>query len=435
MKRFRDPNWTLILLFLGIIACVPVTQTLMEVGQENGLSALELLSELPTSANLRTYERNLEKANWAGRLTRPWLQFAQFAWLKHGGEKVVLGSPGWYFYKPGLNYMLARPTRHLGRATNDPVAAIVDFREQLAAQGIHLLVMPVPNKESIYPDRLNSSAQPPRGILAPRTQEVLEGLRAAKIEVVDLFQEFREARRQGDSQAPLYLAQDTHWSPAGVALAAKAVARRLTALGWIQPGRVEYNERTAPVQRLGDILRMMQAPVIERSLKPENVSATQVVRAENAQPYQDEADAEILVLGDSFMRIYQEDQPNAAGFIAHLAKDLKQPMMSLVNDGGGSTLVREELCSRPMFLQKKKVVLWEFVERDIGIGLKGWQRTPLSILSPRPSGRLEEASGRAQSPRGVKLSGTVLCSRKASRPATFVLSFTRFEGFDRAGTR
>jgi hypothetical protein len=55
-------------------------------------------------------------------------------------------------------------------------------------------------------------------------------------------------------------------------------------------------------------------------------------------------------------------------------------MMSLVNDGGGSTLVREELCARPVFLQKKKVVLLEFVERDIGLGLKGWQNTRLATV-------------------------------------------------------
>jgi hypothetical protein len=150
------------------------------------------------------------------------------------------------------------------------------------------------------------------------------------------------------------------------------------------------------VQRLGDILRMMQAPIIERSLKPENVSAVQVVRSENGQLYNDEADAEILVLGDSFMRIYQQDEPNAAGFIAHMAKELKQPMMSLVNDGGGSTLVREELCARPVFLKNKKVVLWEFVERDIGIGLKDWQRTPLPAASPNPPGQVEESGGRAE---------------------------------------
>ena len=380
MKRFRHPHWVLVFLFLAIIATVPLIQALLEVRQEDGVKAFDLFSEFPTAANLRSYEKHLEKGNWAPRLSRPWLQWVHFAWLKDGGEKVVVGSPGWYFYKPGLKYMLARPeTARPAQAADDPVTAMVDFRDQLAAHGIQLLVMPVPNKESIYPDRLTSRAEAPTGVLAPETRDVLRGLHAAHVEVIDLFQEFAEARQRGGSgsEVPLYLAQDTHWSPAGVALAARAVARRLTALGWVRSGRVEYSERAAPVRRLGDILRMLQAPMIERSLQRESVSSVQVVRCEDGHLYNDDTDAEILVLGDSFMRIYQQDEPSAAGFIAHLAKELKQPMLSLVNDGGGSTLVREELCARPVFLKNKKVVLWEFVERDLGLGIKGWRRTPL----------------------------------------------------------
>jgi hypothetical protein len=123
---------------------------------------------------------------------------------------------------------------------------------------------------------------------------------------------------------------------------------------------------------------MLQSPKIEALVTPEPVASVQVVRGVECEPYKDEANAEILVLGDSFMRIYQQDSPTSAGFIAHLAKELKQPLMSLVNDGGGSTLVREELAAQPVFLNKKKVVIWEFVERDVGLGIKGWRRTPLA---------------------------------------------------------
>jgi hypothetical protein len=321
----------------------------------------------------------MEDTSWLGRLCRPWVQLAQFAWLKYGGEKVVVGSQGWYFFKPGLNYMLARPDlAGAANTTNDPVTAIVDFRDQLAARGIHLIIMPVPNKDTIYPDRLTSRVKNFHTIMSPRTRDIMQRLRAANIEVVDLFKEFSQAREHnsGNSETPLYLAQDTHWSPAGIDLAAKTVAHRLTELGWLHPGQIDYSERPAPVQRTGDILRMLQTPGIEHLVPPENVPTIQVIR-DTSQLYKDEPNSDIVILGDSFMRIYQEDQPTAAGFIAHLAKELKQPILSLVNDGGGSTLVREELCGRIAFLRNKKVLLWEFVERDIGIGIKGWQRTPL----------------------------------------------------------
>ena len=386
MKRLRDPQWFLILMFLGIIGSVSLIQIVLETRSEDGVRVFDVFHQKPTAANLRAYERSLETANWAARLSRPWIQFAQFAWLKDGGGKTVIGQPGWYFYKPGLNYLLARPEAAKAvNTTNDPLAAIVDFRDQLAARGIQLVVMPVPNKESIYPDQLTPRAESPHGVLAQRTQELMERLRAAHVEVIDLFKECSQARQStgSNSQACLYLKQDTHWSPAGVELAAKAAARRLLELGWVRPGQVDYRERPMPVRRLGDVLRMLQVPRIERRVPPEAVPCLQIVRRDNGELYKEAPDAEILVLGDSFARIYQRDEPGAAGFIAHLAKELKQPLMSLVNDGGGSTLVRQELRGRPAFLKHKKVVFWEFVERDIGLGLEGWKRVALPpALSP-----------------------------------------------------
>ena len=77
------------------------------------------------------------------------------------------------------------------------------------------------------------------------------------------------------------------------------------------------------------------------------------------------------------MRIYEQDEPQSAGFIAHLAYELGQPVASIVNDGGASTLVRQELHRRPRLFVNKKLVIWEFVERDIRFGTEGWQPVPL----------------------------------------------------------
>jgi hypothetical protein len=116
------------------------------------------------------------------------------------------------------------------------------------------------------------------------------------------------------------------------------------------------------------------------------VDTRQVVDASTGDPYRDDPMAEVLVLGDSFLRIYERDEPGAAGFVAHLARELGQPVTSIVNDGGASTLVRQELHRRPAFLANKKVVVWEIVERDIRLGLEGWQRVPLptSVSSTTP---------------------------------------------------
>ena len=95
-------------------------------------------------------------------------------------------------------------------------------------------------------------------------------------------------------------------------------------------------------------------------------------------PYRDAPESEVLILGDSFLRIYERDEPGASGLIAHLAREPGQPLTAIVNDGGGSTLVRQELARRPTPLRNKRLVIWEFAEREIRDGAEGWRIVPLA---------------------------------------------------------
>ena len=141
----------------------------------------------------------------------------------------------------------------------------------------------------------------------------------------------------------------------------------------VAPGSIRYDERIVPLSRLGDVLKMLQVPRLEETIAPELLLCRQVVRHDTGEPYQDDPNARILVLGDSFLRIFERDEPGAAGFLAHLARELSQPLTSIVNDGGASTMVRQELARRPRLLRNKTVVIWEFVERDIRDGAEGWK--------------------------------------------------------------
>jgi hypothetical protein len=112
--------------------------------------------------------------------------------------------------------------------------------------------------------------------------------------------------------------------------------------------------------------------------------------------------AAVLVLGDSFCRIYQYPEPQSlgemtagaatgragesgakrllpgsAGFISHLALALHSPVDAIVSDGGAATDVRRKLSTDPEILEGKRVVVWEFVERDIALGAQGWEEVPL----------------------------------------------------------
>ncbi len=377
MRANRAAELALIAFFLTVLASALLIQTAVELCRGESVGALDVFRQKPLSANLRAYEHGLEDASVIARSARPWFQFAQFAWLNDGGEKALVGRDGWLFYRPSCDAMLAGAEPRT-TTVNDPVAAIVAWRDALAARGIQLLVVPAPNKESVYPDRLSGRIVPGRLLISQSTRDVLARLKGVGVECVDLFEVFAAARAKAAAgAAPLYLPQDSHWSPAGVELAASHVARRLTEKGWVQSGAVAYEERPVPVRRSGDVVRMMQSTRLERCFQPETVSCVQIVSRDTAEPYHDDVSSQILVLGDSFLRVYQTDEPGAAGFIAQLARELKQPVTSIVNDGGASTLVRQDLSRRPAWLANKKVVIWEFVERDLRLGTEGWQRVPL----------------------------------------------------------
>ncbi len=147
--------------------------------------------------------------------------------------------------------------------------------------------------------------------------------------------------------------------------------------GALTEGGTVYETKLVRIEHLGDVLQMLRVPRIERRVVPETISCQQVIGRYDQQLYADDPDSEVLVLGDSFLRIYQQDEPGSAGFIAHLAKELQRPLASIVNDGGASTLVRQQLYQRPALLTNTKVVVWEFVERDIRFGMEGWQIVPL----------------------------------------------------------
>jgi lysophospholipase L1-like esterase len=219
----------------------------------------------------------------------------------------------------------------------------------------------------------------PAAPINENTLRLLSRLQDEGVEVMNLFDIFQSHSKDvlNTSAEQLYLTQDTHWSPAGMKLAASSVANRLLQLGWTEKGASNYNLKPVNFSRLGDVLRMSQIRNIEERYIPEIITATQVINSMDNQPYTDDPTSDILILGDSFLRIYERDEPKSGGFTAHLAHELRKPLGSIINDGGASTLVRQELYRKPDLLAGKKVVIWEFVERDIRFGTEGWQDVPL----------------------------------------------------------
>ena len=58
---------------------------------------------------------------------------------------------------------------------------------------------------------------------------------------------------------------------------------------------------------------MARSPSIERLFPSQEFTCRQVFEADTGNLYEDDPDSLVLVLGDSFLRIYQTDNPKAVG--------------------------------------------------------------------------------------------------------------------------
>ncbi|MBN1760700.1 MAG: hypothetical protein JW863_20395 [Chitinispirillaceae bacterium] len=352
---------------------------------------------------LRAYEKELEDRSIFILAIRPVMQLVRYALLEDAGVKAMTGRNGWLFYRPGIEYLYrpsvydprSRSVDYNDKAINDdPVAIIADFRDQLAERNVELMVVIVPGKGSIYPDLLSKKVTPELRGEVSSTPAIINRLRNKNIEVVDLFGPMLEERGRdslaGDS---VYLARDTHWRSRGVLRAAATVAEAVRKRPWYNDEHmtVVWSVDTVEVVRTGDVGVMTGLPDVtlrrlRLSFDSEVTnsfpvwhnyldSSGTVIRRE---PFRDDfRNGRIVILGDSFSRIYQTDEPRGAGWVAHLARELSEPLGAIISDGGASTLVREKLARKSGILKGKRLVLWEFVERDLRYGAFGWKKVDL----------------------------------------------------------
>ena len=371
---------TIVFIFLGIIFAVPIFQGVWETAVEKESPRfLGVFKKMPSEANLRGYEKELEESSKAADWLRPIFRRLRWLVMRDLGDKAVAAADGWAYYGPNLRYVGEGYFRD-GKPEipgDDPAGTIVDFAAQLRRRGIALLVVPVPSKPSIAPERLRRGLAPSLE-LSVNTRRFMDDLRGRGIDVFDLFTPFVHEQRERPDRPRLYLAADTHWTGEGARLAATLLAERVRAVVGLEQllPRINYRREAVTVARRPDIPRMSRLPGEASAFPPEKTVAYRVLD-EAGEPYADSDESRILLLGDSFSRIYQTDEPEAAGLIANLAFELKTPLASIVNDGGASTLVRQELARNLEILKDKRVVIWAFAERDLRFGMKGWEKIVL----------------------------------------------------------
>jgi alginate O-acetyltransferase complex protein AlgJ len=428
-KFARGTRQTLIVLFLLTIVAVPAIQFAGEFRAAGAISRLPMISIfkslplLPHPADLKRVERTLENDSLVSQWLLPRTQYLLTALLSAGNEQVYPGYDRWLFYRADVDHVIGPPFLDPFRMKRrlqtsgvqpDPIQAIIDFRNQLAARGIDLVVLPVPVKPSIEGEMLRapnaSLAQTAFPLSNSSFNEFKARLERQKVRVFDPAPFLMERGRGG----PFYLETDTHWRPETMEFVAQKLADFLElspATGSTLPSIIEKE-----VVGRGDVAAMLKLSRADKIFPQQKVTIRQVF-AGNAL-WRPSKEADLLLLGDSFANVFSVEAMGwgeSAGFAEHLSVALRRPIDCILRNSDGAFATREilrnELARGHDRLARKKLVIWEFAARELSFG--NWKLCDLTLGETKTSRFLSLKSGEE-----IAVSGIVESISPVPRPGT-----------------
>lgn len=159
--------------------------------------------------------------------------------LFHHSDEVVLGADGWMEYRSVIDVEEVANERLTREQLLFAAGKIEKMSEVLSAQGITLIVVPIPNKNSIYPEFFaNTEVRRPR----PTAFQHFTNLLTSNAKLVTIDAE--AILLQEKNNHPVFYQTDFHWNEVGAYVVSKALVSRLGELSgagtqWLLPQTVE----------------------------------------------------------------------------------------------------------------------------------------------------------------------------------------------------
>jgi hypothetical protein len=317
------------------------------------------------AAELAATVQNLEKKNAAAGA-------GVDGWLFFGGELRLL-SLGRFWGDDA-----AKVSRAHKPELKDPVPAILDFQQQLKARGIELVVVPVPPKAAIYPEKIFPGFDVRTTDPAPVLHRFYEELRGVGIDVLDLSALFIQNRDH--ARGAVFCRTDSHWSGIGCVLAAQAIADKVRSKLPRPVTPKEYTAEWKEVPVSGDLDGLMSRETHKPG--PEKIAVQSVSQKGNGAAVEPDANSPILLLGDSHTLVYHDFLAERAGLVDQLALQLGFAPDLIGTRGSGATPVRLQLYRRSVkdagYLAKKKIIVWCFAAREFTEATEGWAKAPVA---------------------------------------------------------
>ncbi len=285
------------------------------------------------------------------------------------GEETYAHYPGFVLGRRELAFFAAwnGPTEAGGTTPralaleqpDHPFHVIGALADAFHARGIDFLVVPIPRRIQVYPDRLPGFAVQAANFpgAGAATTRLLLALAERGVESIDLLPLFAAARESTASEDDTHIfhAYNGHWTPRGARIAADAVARYVQSVeGFPAPTALPGRDFVVRRERTDYQL----PPQFPEAKEPVPVWIDRVLDSEGKPVDSRDRTSPLLVLGDSHCKWYGGEL--GADFGAQLYARLGVPIDMIALDDGGSEAVWANLARRRDGLQGKRVVVWIF---------------------------------------------------------------------------
>ncbi|WP_411849865.1 alginate O-acetyltransferase AlgX-related protein [Stenotrophomonas sp. LGBM10] len=293
---------------------------------------------------------------------------------------VLVGKDGWLF--PAWGSLSDVDTKAVDAST----ALIAEAKAALAARGIRLEPLVLPDKVIFYEDRL-----PEGKVVSPSVEKrydtILASLKRAGIDALDAKQVLSGVRASG---ADVFYRSDQHWTQVAADATADAMAARIkaavpTLAG--EPGSGMALGREVRERRYGDLAELFLPPDQRAAIGRETFV---VRRAAEGQSLLDDGKAPVHVTGHSMVQAY-------FGFPQKLSNSLDRPVTVNWKAGnvGPWVMLLEYLESADFRDNPPQVLVWQMFEPVYGFGPQAqgqWDNA--SIMTPQQwQARLHKALG------------------------------------------
>jgi len=262
-------------------------------------------------------------------------------YVSNYGSDAFPGKNGWFFYRGALRSLITP-------WPNENIDNIGQLNKLLLQDSIQLLVVPVPNKNEVYPD--SAELGNPQ-VVSNQRNRLIQRLHNANIHVIDLLPVFKSANQN----KLFYFKHDSHWNMNGISVAVKEISNEIHRM---EP-TISHSRFLKTIDTestcYNDLWKLFYN---DHSNGCEGLCSWKKVILLDGRPYKGDPLAPVLIFGDSFVNAGSDVNANLFAQIAYATGISTRNYFTFMAFEEGARKLKAYLNNTK---SKPKIIVWVFV--------------------------------------------------------------------------